>query len=626
MQPQRYRDTEKKSQKYLFLCASVPLWLICIGFFSSNCLAQQTAHPEFLLRAGHPRLMFLDSDFANVRKFIASDPQAKRWHENLIHDAQAILTEPPAVHKLIGPRLLDQSRKALARISLLAALYRIDGNKAFADRAREELLAVCAFHDWNPSHFLDVAEMTNACAIGYDWLYDYLSPKDRQTISSAIINLGLHPGLDLLQRHAGFAKMTNNWSQVCNGGLSIGALAIADDDPDLANQILSLSRADVAHAMQLFLAPDGGCSEGPGYWNYATIYTAYYLAALRTSLNTDFGFDASPGFAETGMFRIQSIGPLGKLFNFADAGERPENAPQMFLFARLFNRPLYAQAEWDFVGDLGSIFDLLWAANVPNSPQRLEPPRDAFFRGVNVAFLRTNWTDPNAIYVGFKGGYNGASHAHLDLGTFVLDALGQRWVTCLGTDDYNLPGYFDAKKRWTYYRLGTAGQNSLLINHVNQAIAATAPIVAFKSSPDESYAVADLTTAYPQADQIRRGIGIFNRSRLLLMDEISLNQPADITWQIHTHAQIKLHGREAVLTQGGKALYAHLLSPPDAKFEMADATAPPPNHPNTGVRKLLVQVHTQGPVRITVLFDITNTEKQLYPQDIEQWAEDSPVR
>ena len=108
--------------------------LICIALSCSACFAQQTAHPEFLLRAGHPRLMFLDSDFAAVQKFITTDPQAKRWHDNLLLDAQKILAEPPAVHELVGPRMLAQSRLALERISLLAALYRIDGNKNFAER------------------------------------------------------------------------------------------------------------------------------------------------------------------------------------------------------------------------------------------------------------------------------------------------------------------------------------------------------------------------------------------------------------------------------------------------------------------------------------------------------------
>ena len=37
-----------------------------------------------------------------------------------------------------------------------------------------------------------------------------------------------------------------------------------------------------------------------------------------------------------------------------------------------------------------------------------------------------SWTDPRALFVGFKGGDNDAPHSDPDLGTFVLDALGDR--------------------------------------------------------------------------------------------------------------------------------------------------------------------------------------------------------
>ena len=55
-------------------------------------------------------------------------------------------------------------------------------------------------------------------------------------------------------------------------------------------------------------------------------------------------------------------------------------------------------------------------------------PLAAAYRGVDVAFLRSAWNDPNAIFAGFKGGDNRANHSHLDLGSFVLDAAGQRWA------------------------------------------------------------------------------------------------------------------------------------------------------------------------------------------------------
>ena len=55
---------------------------------------------------------------------------------------------------------------------------------------------MCEFPDWNPSHFLDTAEMSNAVGVGYDWLYDYLDEPTRKKVREALITLGLKPGIN----------------------------------------------------------------------------------------------------------------------------------------------------------------------------------------------------------------------------------------------------------------------------------------------------------------------------------------------------------------------------------------------------------------------------------------------
>jgi hypothetical protein len=42
------------------------------------------------------------------------------------------------------------------------------GGEKFRLRTIAELEAACALKDWNPSHFLDTAEMASAVATGYD--------------------------------------------------------------------------------------------------------------------------------------------------------------------------------------------------------------------------------------------------------------------------------------------------------------------------------------------------------------------------------------------------------------------------------------------------------------------------
>lgn len=591
------------------------------------------------LRPGHPRVLVTPGDWERIKAGIDKDPELQAWHKTLLAEGEKTLAQKPVEHVLIGPRLLDKSRTALRRISLLAALYRLDGDKRFADRAIVEMLDVAAFADWNPKHFLDVAEMTNAASLGYDWLYDVLTPEQRATVRQAIVDKGLKEGLKIYQKQTWWTVAHHNWNQVCNGGMTIGALAIADEEPELARQIVDFGRKSIPLALHTY-GPDGGWPEGPGYWNYATSYTVFYLAAVETALNTDFGFKETPGFSQTGIFEIDAVGPIGQTFNYADAHPGAGTAPALFWMARTFHQPAYAAAERRLVelsgtgsvqngsatprkGGKPSIFDIIWAVSAAPADNAADAQRDkgiaqlaqyklptnAAFRGVDVAFFRSSWDDPKAFYIGFKGGDNKANHSHLDLGTFVLDAFGERWAADLGSDEYNLPNYF-GKDRFTYYRLRTEGHNTLSFGTENQVTNAKAPLIAYHSGADVSYAVADLTAGYaPKARRVQRGIALIEGKRVLLHDEVDAAPGQKLVWNFHTGAKVEIaaDGASAVLSHGTTKLKATILQPAGAKFESISANPPPPQGQQPDVTNLTIPLTTtDAPLGIAVLFSAPN--------------------
>lgn len=621
-------------------------WLLCL-LPAIACAAGtvQAAIPDALsvppieatvlatLRPGHPRLLLLPSDIARIKASIAADPTAKGYYDALRQEGTSILTQKPVVHKLIGPRLLDQSRRALERIYTLALLYRLDGDRKWADRAIVEMRTAAAFADWNPSHFLDVAEMTHALAVGYDWLYDVLSSDDRAVIKTALIEKGLREYEKAFRAHAWWVGDRFNWNNVCSGGAIVGALAVADEESALARWLLVQSIHSLPAALGSY-APDGAWAEGPAYWGYATKYTILAFAALDSALGTDFGLSRFPGLAETGRFRMQSVGPTGLFFNFADAGDKSGDEPSLFWLARRYDDPLLAWGARQAAGRKGSARDLMWYDARGSQSDQASFGLDSHYSKAQVAFFRSSWTDPNALYVGFKGGDNKANHSHLDLGTFVLDALGQRWAIDLGSDDYNLPGYFDTKgQRWTYYRLGTPGHNTLTLDGRNQDPEAAAPLTTFHSSSTSAQAIADLSAAYARsgAVRVRRGVALVaRRSEALIQDEIQTANPVETVWAIHTKAEIGLSpdGRQATLTQGGQTLSARLLAPADARFTVESIAIPPPQHPAPDVRKLLVRLPEKtSSAQIAVLFAPTGAPKAM-PRivSLDDWAKSAPGR
>lgn len=418
-------------------------------------------------------------------------------------------------------------------------------------------------------------------------------------IRSALVEKGLKAYLAGNEQKAWWINSQHNWNQVCHGGIGIGALAVAGEQPEMASKILTLAIEKMPLALQHY-APDGGWNEGPGYWHYATRYTVYFLASLQTALGTDFGLSDFPGMENAGQFRIDFQSPTGLTFNYADAGSRVGGTEEMFWLAKRYNRPVYAWMERQELRDPHAL-DLIWYTSDGADPQISGLPLDAAYKGINVAFFRSAWNDPNALFVGFKGGDNKANHSHLDLGSFVLDALGERWVEDLGADDYNLPGYF-GEQRWTYFRLINESHNTLTLNSENQNAKAEAPLQTVFSTPGKAFAIADLSAAY-RVKKLQRGVAMLDRKNVMIQDELETEKPVDFVWSIMTAADIEIDGPVAVLKIGEKRLQIQILAPNAARFEIASANPPKPQRQNENIKRLTIRFDTpQSTLRLTTLF------------------------
>ncbi len=252
-------------------------------FFAPLILSVSTACAQTIPDppAQHPRLLLMAGEEEAIKKTIDGDPVWQKVHRAILDESDRILLLAPVERIVEGRRLLSVSREALQRIFNLAYAYRLTGNDKYARRTEAEMLAIAKFSDWNPTHYLDVGEMTMAMAIGYDWIYPTLSSESRKTISQAIITHGLNTSLD--DRYNAFLKVSNNWNQVCNAGITFGALAVYEDEPDLAKQLIKRAVNSIKLPMHDY-APNGAYPEGYGYWNYGTTFNVLFLTASGKSV------------------------------------------------------------------------------------------------------------------------------------------------------------------------------------------------------------------------------------------------------------------------------------------------------------------------------------------------------
>ena len=395
----------------------------------------------------------------------------------------------------------------------------------------------------------------------------------------------------------------SNWNLVCHGGLAIGALAVAEEEPELAKTILDTATANLPLPFGSF-QPDGAWEAGPDYWAYTCRYATFAIEAFTTALGQDFNLPQAPGFSQTGLFLVHCTAPSGESFNFADAKSETRSIPALFWLGKRFNLPACLNENHRRLqqqvarGVAPDAFDLIWYQ--PPAPAAALLPLAAHFRRVEAAMMRSSWTDKDAMFVGFKAGFNQANHGHLDLGSFVLEAASVRWSLDLGLDDYDLPGYFDRTEggaRWKHFRLGSHSHNTLIFNGDQQRFEAKAPITTFNSTGKSGVAIADLTAAaQPHVNSWRRGVKMVEGKALVIQDEITwAGEARQACWQMLTDAEIQLAGAEARLTKNGRTLIAKILSPAGTQFSQKSAEQPAPQQVNPGCKQLLVALEKCQP-------------------------------
>lgn len=572
----------------------------------------------------HPRIAVNENDFDNLKKIINTDEHEKLWNKKLMISAEKILNSPTVKYEIKdGIRLLGISREVLQRVYILALMYRLHGEYKYKDRLWKEIEAVSRFKDFNPKHFLDTAEMTNALAIAYDWLYYDWSYKQKEVIRNAIIQKGLNPALKIYMSNSEDSWWKNseaNWNLVCNAGIAVAALAISDEEPVISKSILEYSVKYISNGIKGY-APDGAWNEGSGYWEYGTMYLSLFLSSMKNTFGTDLGLLNSPGLKETGDF-INYVSGQGKYgFGYGDSSGKRISGPELMWLGKIYNKPYYIWRRTIDADSNPTPLDMLWYDNKINDDIiNSKMPLDRYFRKVEIATFRSSWNDPMGIFAAIKGfNFENRNHTDLDSGDFVLESDGVQWAEELEGDNYNLPGYFSTNKnnlnRWDYYRKRAEGQNTIVINPnkgPDQNPNGITKVVSFKSMTDKAFSIINTTSAYNDAVKTLRGLMIFdNRTKVLLQDEIELKDFGDVWWFMHTSKNISIedNGQTAVLSDGDKKLWIHIISP-DKNLRFTEMDAKPlsssPNpigqNKNEGIRKLVIHVNHVKKLNIAIIF------------------------
>jgi hypothetical protein len=622
-----------------------PFFLYFIGvilFFNGVAFAQLKHLNHVSKLPDHPRIMLLKGEEKGILNNINSDKNWATIHQTILAESDKIIDLPPLERIQIGRRLLDKSREALRRIFMLSYAYRITRDQKYLNRAETELLKVSSFSDWNPSHFLDVGEMTMAVAIGYDWLYNDLQKSSLPILKEAILKKGIEPSLD--SKYNSWLTASHNWNQVCNAGMTYGALAIYEDNPTLAKQIIDRAIESIKLPMEDY-NPDGAYPEGYGYWGYGTSFNVLFLSAVQKALGSDFGLSNGRGFLNTAAYYQHMVGTSGKTFNYSDAGSGSGGvSPAVFWFANRTHSPsllfgaknILEKGAPNMGRDRILPAAMIWGNGIKF--EKVTAPKALLWAGKGknpVAMMRSSWTDPSAIYVGLKAGSPSVNHAHMDIGSFVMDALGERWSMDLGMQEYESLESKGVKlwdkgqnaQRWEVYRYNNMAHSTLTFNNELQRVEGYAPLSGTVNKQAFTGAITDMSAVYKNAvAAANRGIAIVDGQYVVVKDEILTNdKPATVKWVMLTPAEVRIdENGMAELSQNGKKLQLKVAEPANASIKTRLAQ---PTHdydaPNPGATLVEFEINlpanTKNTINVLLIPEGVSVNKETKIPSLSDW-------
>ena len=305
---------------------------------------------------------------------------------------------------------------------------------------------------------------------------DSFSPLLSQRIDSEIERRMLIPALNT---NYWWKKASMNWNPwICSNWLA--CVKFCEHDSVRRDKALT----QIASAMNAFAdgyPDDGGCDEGPTYWDRAAASLYECASMMPNSQSLPASFLSS--LKKMAAYCYATYIADGYCLSFADShGNRLVQQPNvMYPFALYVDDPVmrrfakYIAVEKGFLEDAASLYDQ--SGNYPTLGRELvflshldefleekaeEPhPADTWLHSLQIMTARRG-----QMFLGMKGGHNDESHNHNDVGSFVVYDNGKPILIDPGVGEYTSKTF--SKERYTIWTMQSAYHNLPQVNGFDQ--------------------------------------------------------------------------------------------------------------------------------------------------------------
>jgi len=539
-------------------------------FMLLSCLGCDAQAPK-----QNTKPLFVAENFDAINALVRNDSLANTLYSEVVGTTYPLKELSKAA---IAERSLSGVREMVQQALQHAFLYRVTASSTHLAEASAYLDAICAPKDWNPDHFLDVAETTFGVSVALHWLGNSVDQELKQKVRNTLQTHAFDTFLKYASVEEGrfWTRGENNWTVVCNSALYVGS--VLHPDVNGSGEVRRMAYENLQKGLKLY-APDGSWSEGPMYWSYATNYAAFAIEAEKWSTGKPSVLKNAEGLDKTASTYLSLIGPSGLTFNYGDANKEGINiAPGLLLLAKEFGQSDEANAYLTIIQDKSdkmakdidhrfAVFHLLW---FPENFRRTSVIADSHLKLIrgsfDIAVMNTESGSSKNLYLAMKGGDASQPHQHRDAGSFVLDLGDVRFFSDLGREKTNIKtkNGKSIDKR-SVYRVSSASHNVIRVGNGEQKEIRTTPMVI---DTDARSATLDVSNCYEGCTSVIRRVSMENSS--ILMEDMVQGCVDSLFWQGMTKARVTVSGNRIHLALRKRKLTIEVLEPANVVIRVVE--------------------------------------------------------
>jgi len=354
---------------------------------------------------------------------------------------------------------------------------------------------------------------------------DQFSPLITKRIDSEISRRILQPAVKTKYWWKTAGMNWNPW--ICSNWLAC-VLFCEHDEARKAEAIRQIERA--CDAFMGAYPADGGCDEGPHYWDRAaaSLFETLYLlgdikdhAKLKAMeayiykmyIGNDYAVNFADAHGNKALLNVNIAYPFGLV-----TGDKTMRQYAAYV-GRQGDIMHHAATFYNKSGNWPSLArELIFLKHIQSfiKEEAVEP------------FLKHVWLPDLQImtarepFVAFKGGNNGENHNHNDVGSFIVYAEGEPLLIDPGVGEYTSKTF--SKQRYDIWTMQSDYHNLPLINGFSQRDGKqyAAQVINYKSN----LLTLDLAGAYPKEAQVnswKRTVKVKNKSQVEVTEDFTLN-------------------------------------------------------------------------------------------------------